>query len=438
MAEGRDRPALTDAEASARRNGEGEARGEPERKPVMAEDGIHTIREILMPFERHDRPSATERPSIGDSGPDSARRHDEPTAITDDSAERTQAKSPDAAVASDEPKESPSATGDGRGGVASREAPENQRVQIPDGPTESDEGVSTGMRHDDTASSGDAAQAGRVDPPGAAKPDAERPPLPEKVQRQLDMAMALLERAGVDPREIWGDRDIYDLDRQRVHQALNTGYPREVEIQMVRVARQFALDEGARGNPRHFAALYEYVATGFKDLRNALNRQGVQGPKRAAAAQLADDIQWLHEQLDRDRDRVQQIRPSDAAIPGATSVDDLPEAVRSCARAIRFESLDAAAYHARKHQDNLPAALQSRTDPMGAYFSALEKALIEGRYFPPEPQYMGRTGTRIVVHAEFSVPGGRAKTLEAILYAEPSGEVVVATFGNPMAKVPGS
>lgn len=115
--------------------------------------------------------------------------------------------------------------------------------------------------------------------------------------------------------------------------------------------------------------------------------------------------------------------------------DPLVQAIRGYAKKLGFESTTRSAVQARKHQRDLPAHLQSESDPIGVYFTALEQALAHGTAFPPERNYGGGSSTRVVFHHAFPSPYGEPpEILEAVVYHLADGRALVAGFGEPYAK----
>jgi hypothetical protein len=88
-----------------------------------------------------------------------------------------------------------------------------------------------------------------------------------------------------------------------------------------------------------------------------------------------------------------------------------------------WETPTAEAYHARKHQDDLPVRERNMNEPVAAYARSLRRTLIEGVLVRDES-----VGDKRMLHIEREVRNDLI--LRAIVYVKTDGTAVVATYGR--------
>lgn len=259
----------------------------------------------------------------------------------------------------------------------------------------------------------------------------------ESIRPEAQRARDLLDDAGVDPQEIWGDLPADDLARTCAENVLcRTEFGRAVRQRMVGQASAFAFAFGGRGDPRAFADLYEYYKARYDATVRELAKPGTN--KRQALINAADHLTTnsaeVEQQLSADRAKVAELGRGPVMIDATTPQNELLAAVIAKADSLGFRSNDAAAYHARKHHHELPRFEQLPADPLWAYHDSLRTTLVHGELAKQVPGVQGRS-TRLVIHREaFGYSGDLAK-FEAVVYVHQNGRVVLATYGKAKVKL---
>nr|CTQ90524.1 hypothetical protein [Kibdelosporangium sp. MJ126-NF4] len=271
-------------------------------------------------------------------------------------------------------------------------------------------------------------------PPAETSAPAAETAAVEPLSPKARKAHETLDAAGVDPPEIWGGLPANDPARIRAENVVSgTEFPGSVKHRMVKQASDFAMANGGRKNPRAFADLYEYYKLGYDSMVKSRRESG--STKKQAPVEAAQDLATNTAQLDQrlaaDRARAAELGKGSSMIDATTPQEQLPATIAAKSGDLGFHSDDATAYHARKHQNELPTAEQNEADPIGAYQSSLKETLANGTVVRQTPNYQGGTSTQVVIHR--TAPGltGHPVVLEALVYVQHDGRVVVATYGEP-------
>jgi hypothetical protein len=189
---------------------------------------------------------------------------------------------------------------------------------------------------------------------------------------------------------------------------------------------------GAGGDPREFANRYEYARARFNQLRSAaITRLKGQPNSRARAAQeAAAEItpERLDVSLQGDIRTVTSRGPRQGLepIPPDASPADVARQVQGLEN-VGFESPTAEAYHAIKHQAELPARPGATGDPVTDYAAAARDTIRTGSVVDS-----ARAGdsVRVIIRKDYS-----GTLMEAIIYVKPDGTVTLATYGAAKAKL---
>jgi hypothetical protein len=278
--------------------------------------------------------------------------------------------------------------------------------------------------------------------PANAAPVARDPVVAEKLRKALD-ARGIGEDA-FDSDQL-DDQAAAKVTRalldDPMHPASTSKQTPEIEAARKR-AEQWAL-ERANGDPREFANLYEYARVLFsnhkreaeKGLKGATIPRGMNKDKLAgndAAAKMTADA--MDAELQIDLAAVEKLGPgSNQVVIGPNdSPTDIAAKVQTLER-IPYQSPAAEAYHAQKHAKELEGLTEIPAgDAVTRFAEATKLTLTQGTVFKAE---VSETGSiRIILRRDFVKDDGSTATLEAIVYVQPDGRVVIATFGGAKAK----
>jgi hypothetical protein len=186
----------------------------------------------------------------------------------------------------------------------------------------------------------------------------------------------------------------------------------------------------AGGDPREFANRYEYARARFNKARSAARERLSGQPNSRARATEAAAAEMTPEGLDaalqRDLGTVSSRGPSEGLepIPPDASPADVARQVQGLER-VGFESPTAEAYHAVKHQSELPARPGATGDPVADYAAAARDTIRTGDVV--DATLLGDS-TRVIIHKNYA-----GTNMEAIIYVKPDGTVTLATYGAPKA-----
>ncbi len=208
-------------------------------------------------------------------------------------------------------------------------------------------------------------------------------------------------------------------------------------------AEQWAL-EGAHGDPREFANRYEYARARFVNLKHEAEKglKGVTPPKGMTKDKLAGNeaaakitAEGVSADLAADISVVEELGPGSNRVDvheGDTPAD-IAARVQRLER-VPYESPSAEAYHAQKHKKDLEGLSELRADDAVTRFAeATRLTLTDGAVYKAEPSTK-KEATAVIIRRSFPTVDGESKLLEAILYVDPDGQVVLATFGEKKAK----
>jgi hypothetical protein len=256
---------------------------------------------------------------------------------------------------------------------------------------------------------------------------------------------ASLEARGIDIA-VFRAHPMDDLVAKKVNTAL-TGDPlmpskSTPEIDAARVrAEQWAL-AGANGNPSEFANRYEYARAKFG---NAKEQHApiakAQKPKDMTADLYAKDLaareldgQGLDASLKRDVATIQNLPPGQNRVERLPT--DTPESIAPKVQQldrIAYQSASAEAYHVEKHARELKDIVGlPEHDQVARFAEATRLTLREGMVHALSLESNG--SFKLVIRREFSSRKKDTVMLEAIVYVQPDGKVVIATFGASKAK----
>ncbi len=261
----------------------------------------------------------------------------------------------------------------------------------------------------------------------------EFPTLSAKELKNSKKADELLRTYRIDGRQVFGNTALNDPARIRAFSVLaNTSFPSKAAA-LIPVTMRFALDHAGSSNPRSFANHYEYVKAMFdehsKTVDYSRKRPGESNPAYAArvfdfnsvSLALVNDVRWVESSG-------WQARSVDPGLERAPLI----AAVQSLDR-LGFGDSVGAAYHAIKHQRELPAPESSGLSTLAGYHASAAETVKNG-YSVKERRDPG--GVKTIVFHRTVVWEGGAKTLEAIVKVMPDGKVVIASYGDPKVVVP--
>ncbi|WP_433294763.1 hypothetical protein ACQP2F_33980 [Actinoplanes sp. CA-030573] len=274
----------------------------------------------------------------------------------------------------------------------------------------------------------DPAADAKADPVADAKAD---PVVPGKADPVVaaKLAKALAENG------LTGDSLFDGVDGQtagKVNTAL-TQWPRAIPPPLRARLVQWGRD-GCGGSPREFANRVEYARALFSETRDrfaaelAATTPAAQLPAKAAQAAAAamsseTGMAELSAQLAKDLAAI-AANPRSGALPPGLTPAQVPDAVRALP-ALPYESGTAEAYHAHKHMGDLPAGEQNLTEPIESYAASMRETVRSGKVVLDEP-----SGTSRKIVYEREADGVK---VEAIVYVDPGGNAVVASYGKPKA-----
>jgi hypothetical protein len=194
--------------------------------------------------------------------------------------------------------------------------------------------------------------------------------------------------------------------------------------------------QGAGGNPREFANRYEYARAKFSEVRTAAAERLAGQPSARAKAVEAAAAEMTPERLttalEADIQTVRELGPGqnlEGSRPNA-SPKEIAEAVQSLDR-VGFESETAEAYHAIKHQDELPSIPGATGEPVRDYAAAARDTIRTGSVVDASPS---GGSTRVVIRKTYGTPPNQS-LMEAIIYVRPNGKVTLASYGTAKAKL---
>ena len=293
------------------------------------------------------------------------------------------------------------------------------------------------------------------DPKGTQRGGTPLPKVPAPVTpAPRDPAVAERLRRALEARGL--DADTFDSDQlddqsaAKVARALldDPMHPQSASKQTPEIAEarkraeKWAL-ERANGDPREFANLYEYARVLFSNHKREAEKalKGVTPPKgmnkdkmagnEAAAKMTAAAIDA---ELEIDLAAVAKLGPGQNQIvmDPNDSPADIAAKVQTLER-VPYQSPAAEAYHAQKHAKELDGLTEIPAgDAVTRFAEATKLTLTQGTVFKAE---VSETGSiRIILRREFTKDDGTTATLEAIVYVQPDGRVVIATFGGAKAK----
>jgi hypothetical protein len=281
---------------------------------------------------------------------------------------------------------------------------------------------------------------GHTDPNNGHDPHHGQPD--PDTQKKLDRADRLeqnLRDGGLTGDQI--DRLRGDLPRdsrewQRLASALEQGFGKKVKGLLHPKAVDFALDGGRTVNPETFAHRYEYFKARFDELQAQVREQiangGLKLNNKSVAQEAAERLGDLDlkAELKADLDAVHTARPHPASVDPNLSGPDLENAVRSNAGDIDMGSDTSAAYHVRKHYDELPGD-EITGNPTRDYFDSAQRTIHDGEVWKREALPGG--AERLIFRREVVDAAGNRKLMEAIVIARPDGKLIMATYGAAKA-----
>jgi hypothetical protein len=265
-----------------------------------------------------------------------------------------------------------------------------------------------------------------------AGPKADASPAADKAAKTKALLDQELQQRGLAEHPMFKDMD--PQTQGKVNTALQGDPLRKVSEATQKAAQQWALD-GAENNPREFANRYEYARAKFGAERDAaaIRLKGKPGAKAAAGAEAAAAItpDKLTSALDASTKSVEALGPGGRLedLPANASPEEIAGRVQGLER-LGYETPTAEAYHALKHQGELPPMANRTGDPVKDYNAAAMDTVRNGQVVHSGPAEGG--STRVVIRKEYGVPDGIVK--EAIVYVKPDGTVSLATYGKPKWK----
>ena len=257
------------------------------------------------------------------------------------------------------------------------------------------------------------------------------PRTPEQIQvaetkAQLDAELA--------KRRLDGDQMFEGMDpltQRKVNRALS-GDPIAKSSPATQRSVQEWAREGAGGNPREFANRYEYARAKFNQARSsAFERLTGQPDAHARAAQEAAGAvtpERLTTELGSDIQTVQNLGPRQSleGLPPNTSPEEVAARVQGLDH-FGFESETATAYHAQKHQGELPQTPSRTGDPVIDYMAAAQDTIRTGTVADVT---VSEESTCVIIRKDYN-----GRVMEAIVYIRPDGRVTLATYGTQKAKL---
>ncbi|HVV87212.1 MAG TPA: DUF4157 domain-containing protein [Kofleriaceae bacterium] len=265
-------------------------------------------------------------------------------------------------------------------------------------------------------------------------------------EKTLKTLVQLLESRGLELTEFEGSK-LDNLTAAKVKRALD-GDPMNVKkttpeiIEARKAAEKWAL-AGANRDPSEFANRYEYARARYSELKRqaekTIKKEDI--PKNSSKDKVAGNkaseeitAEKLTKALDGDMDAVNDLGEGTTKIALKDEMKPLDLAAEvQKAKRIPYQSSTAEAYHALKHAKELDGitALKA-TDSVPRFAEATELTLTGGSV---HKAWKTETGsTCVIIRKEFDREGGDKVTLEAIVYVQEDGTLVLATFGQAKAK----
>ncbi|MFS2295313.1 MAG: hypothetical protein FWJ90_21880 [Actinomadura sp.] len=269
------------------------------------------------------------------------------------------------------------------------------------------------------------------DDDGNAQPDPQKVAKAERLEQRL-------RDAGLSDEEI--DRLRGDNPRdgdawQRAASALDQGFGKKVlKIRpgLNADAVRFALDKGGATDPREFAYRYEYFKARFDEQVRSVTEDIKSGDLDLGGKSKVEVGLERFDQLDLTEELRKDLEAVRAERPGRAEIDpDLPEServdgLRQSAGDIDMGADTSAAYHARKHYNELPES-ERTGDVVRDYLNSAERTIREGDVVKRTVDDSGVE--RVVFHRKITGKDGRPITMEALVLVRPDGRVVMPTFG---------
>ncbi|WP_444961725.1 hypothetical protein [Nocardiopsis sp. M1B1] len=399
------------------------------------------------PGDRPGAPAPTPS-SDGESqsgGTDAPRAEDDPEqrplrrdedAESDRSDEREGTGGPREETEAERPE--PAAGGGGGGG----DEPPNDRTGT--GGDDGDEGGPDNGREGEGDGTRDPADQGE----GESRGDAGSPdPLLESKLGKADALEATLRRAGLTDAEIAGfrgDNERHDRAWQRFASAVVNEFPSKNKIneRLQPEAIRFSL-EGAE-NPFEAAYRYEYYKAIYDqearrideemrpELPEGKKRKPTNPAKLAAFKLFYEEGFNVQTSLDSDIRFIREARGDSVRIDLSMEDSEVVEAVRGSAGKIGMGPDLSAAYHARKHQVEIPDA-EKTGDPMRDYFESAERTIRDGRVAHIERLDGGALHVTFERELPSAVPRGdvgEINVMVAQVYIREHTGPVMSTYGQ--------
>ena len=245
----------------------------------------------------------------------------------------------------------------------------------------------------------------------------------------------VLEDIGIADHATFRSMDVQTQDKVRKALGSDPLTGKNVDENVAPRTLEWALNS-AEGDPREFANHYEYAKAKFTEVKNdARDRlrknNDTDNLNRRASQEASDSItpEKLEAGLNKDIKAVQEQGSKE-------NLDDLspyttPEHIADEVQKLNyvgFETPTAAAYHARKHGDELPKSYIAENDNVQAYLDAAQDTISTGQISKVEPA--GQGSTLVVISKEYLIDGETDKLMQAIIYIKSDGKVTLATYGS--------
>ncbi|MFC7329196.1 hypothetical protein [Marinactinospora rubrisoli] len=224
-------------------------------------------------------------------------------------------------------------------------------------------------------------------------------------------------------RKLRGDHDRTGDQWQRAAKALEQSFRKSIKKSLHPAATRFALHNAA--NPREFAYRYEYFKAVYDERVRLLKAASF--PKTTLFQAAAKDILEMdvHARLEADVRVVRELRSQPSILNPWLQEGDKEQEIRNIADGIDMGHEISAAYHARKHYDELPEEEQ-RGDVIREYFASAERTVREGVLAKREAVEGGEK-----LHlARAVVDGDEKRYLRSIVLAKDDGRVIMLTYGE--------
>jgi hypothetical protein len=244
----------------------------------------------------------------------------------------------------------------------------------------------------------------------------------EEQIKARDKVKADLKKLGIDD-PMFDDMDA--LVTNKVKNALGSD-PMGKSPTTQKAALEWAA-RGAGGDPSEFANRYEYAKAKFSEASKAAVAAKAKNARADAEAATTPDK--LADGLNKDIAKVKAFGPGDQLEPIAPGADpkDTAAAVKGLKR-VAFQSDTAEAYHAVKHQGELPPEFRTG-NAVDNYQNAYNDTIKTGNVVKAVATPTG--STQVIIQKTYA---GTGAPMEAIIYVKPDGEVVLASYGAAKAK----